>query len=475
MVRGLVQHQDIGAVEHHPGEHAADLLAAGEHLHRLVDIVPGEEHPPQEGAQEGLGVVRAVLGEPLHEILAVVVKEGRVIQWEVTGGDGGAPLVAALVRLQLAHEDLEEGGLGQLVLPHEGDLIAFVHPEADVVQHLAAIHGLSEVLHGEDLLARLPIHGEAHEGVAAGGHGDLLQADLLQELPPGGGLLALGLVGGEAGDELLQLLDLILLAAVLVPDEPLHQLAGLIPEIVVAHVHFDPAVVHIHDAGADGVQEVAVVAHHQHQALVVHEEILQPLDGREVQVVGGLVQEDDVWLSKEGLGQEDLHLFLGGKAGHGVVEDALREAQSLDEAAGVGLRLPAAHLGVLGLQLAGPDAVLVGEVGLFVEGVLLPLHFIEPGIAQDDGVQHRVGIVLEVVLLQDAHALVVRDDDLAGGGLQFPGEDAQEGGLARAVGPDDAVAVAGGELQVHVLEEGLAAEVEAQIVDNDHGGFLSCG
>ncbi len=149
--------------------------------------------------------------------------------------------------------------------------------------------------------------------------------------------------------------------------------------------------------------------------------------------------------------------------------------KALDEAAGVGLCLPAAHLGVLGLQLAGPDAVLVGEIGLFVEGILLPLHLIEPGIAQDDGVQNGILVVLEMILLQNAHALVVRDDDLAGGGLQFPGEDAQEGGLAGAVCADDAVAVAGGELQVHVLEEGLAAEVEAQIVDNDHGGFLSCG
>ena len=217
------------------------------------------------------------------------------------------------------------------------------------------------------------------------------------------------------------------------------------------------------------------MAHHQHQALVVHEEVLQPFNGREVQVVGGLIQQDDVGLPEKGLGQEDLHLLLGGKAAHRVVEDALGEAKALDKAAGVGLRLPAAHLGVLGLQLTGPDAILVGEVRLFVEGVLLLLHLVEPGIAQDNGVQHGILIILEVILLQHAHALVIRDDDLAGGGFQLPGEDAQEGGLPCAVGADDAVAVAGGKLQVHVLEERLTAEVEAQIVDNDHGEFLSSG
>ena len=79
----------------------------------------------------------------------------------------------------------------------------------------------------------------------------------------------------------------------------------------------------------------------------------------------------------------------------------------------------------------------------------------------------------EMVLLQNGHPLFLGDDDLAGGGLQIPGEDAEEGGLAGAVGADDAVAVAGNELQLHVLEQGLAAEVHAYIVDCDHVGILS--
>ena len=83
------------------------------------------------------------------------------------------------------------------------------------------------------------------------------------------------------------------------------------------------AVVHVHDVGADGVQEVTVMAHHKDQALAVHQKVLQPLDGLNVQMVGGLVQQNDVRLSKQRLGQQHLYLFLSGEGGHLIVENVI--------------------------------------------------------------------------------------------------------------------------------------------------------
>ena len=135
--------------------------------------------------------------------------------------------------------------------------------------------------------------------------------------------------------------------------------------------------------------------HHDDGALEVQQEVLQPVDGLNVQVVGGLVQQDDVRLAEQGLGQQHLHLFLGGQAGHVAVEDIVgaRPRPWMSRAAS-DLGLPAAHLGELRLQLAGLHAVLVGEVLLFVEGVLLLHHVVEPLVAHDDRVQHGVGVIL---------------------------------------------------------------------------------
>ena len=54
MVGRLIQHQHVGAVEHHAGQHAADLLSARQHLHLFVHVVAREEHPSQETSHKGL-------------------------------------------------------------------------------------------------------------------------------------------------------------------------------------------------------------------------------------------------------------------------------------------------------------------------------------------------------------------------------------------------------------------------------------
>ena len=253
------------------------------------------------------------------------------------------------------------------------------------------------------------------------GGGQLLHGDLVQQLPPGGGLAGLGLVGGEAGDEGLQLLDLLLGLLVLVPDQLLDQLAGLVPEVIVAHVHLDLAVVDVHDVGADVVEEVAVMAHHQHCALIVHEEVLQPDHACQVQVVGGLVQQQHVGLAEEGLGQQHLHLEPGIDLPHQALMQLHRDPQALEDASRVALRLVAAKLGEFLLQLRGPDAVLVGEILLLIDGVLLPAAVIEPLVAHDDGVQHPAVVIEALVLLQNRHAALGLQHHGAAGGLQLAG------------------------------------------------------
>ena len=137
------------------------------------------------------------------------------------------------------------------------------------------------------------------------------------------------------------------------------------------------------------------------------------------------------------------------------------DAQPLEQAGGVGLGFPAAKLGKFRFQVCRPEAVLVGEVRLFVDGVLFLHNVIQVLVAHDDGVQDGVFVVGVLVLLQNGDPLARLDGNAAGGGIQIPGENPQEGGFARSVGADDAVAVAGQELQVHMLEQPLATELHA--------------
>ena len=79
---------------------------------------------------------------------------------------------------------------------------------------------------------------------------------------------------------------------------------------------------------------------------------------------------------------------------------------------------------------AALHAVLFGELGVRVERVLFVHHFDEALVAQHDRAQHRLEVVLVLILREDGHALVLAERHFALVGLDLAREDLQKGGLA---------------------------------------------
>ena len=199
-------------------------------------------------------------------------------------------------------------------------------------------------------------------------------------------------------------------------------------------------------------------------ALVVREEILQPCDGLDIQMVGRLVEQHDVRMTEQRLCEQHLDLLRVGEGCHGGVHDLVRvQTQTLKQLCRIGLDVPTVHLGKIRLQLGGADAVLVRKRVLGIQCVLLLHDLIQARIALNDGVQYGEVVECKVVLTQDGHTQVGVHDDLAAGRLQIAGQHTQQGGLARAVCADDAVAVALGKFQIDILEQRRAVKVDAQI------------
>jgi hypothetical protein len=122
---------------------------------------------------------------------------------------------------------------------------------------------------------------------------ELLDLDLLDLLEAALRLLRLGRLGAEAldegalvGDDLLRPRDLGLLAL---------PCGGLLDDEgrVVARVLRDRAVVDVEDVGGDVVEEALVVGDDE-RAPGSHEELLEPADRQDVEVVGRLVEEERV-------------------------------------------------------------------------------------------------------------------------------------------------------------------------------------
>ena len=143
------------------------------------------------------------------------------------------------------------------------------------------------------------------------------------------GLFRLGGVGAETLDEFLQFIRLVGDLTVIVLLLLEGQLARLVPEIVVAHVDLDQAEVDIGDVGADLIEEVAVVGDDDHRILEAEEEILQPGDRLEVEVVGRFVQQEHVRVAEQSLGEEHAYLVAAFEFLHLFVTQLFRNAEAV--------------------------------------------------------------------------------------------------------------------------------------------------
>ena len=218
------------------------------------------------------------------------------------------------------------------------------------------------------------------------------------------------------------------------------------------------AAIELEDPAGDVVEEVAVVGDGDDGALVVVEEAFEPGDGFGVEVVGGLVEEEEVGLREEKAAECDAAALAAGEGGdvgiagwaaqrvHGDLEGAL----DLPAIAGVDLLL---QLGLLGHERVHVG-VGVGEA--FGDGIEAVEQRLGLADAFHDVAEHVLGVVEMRLLLEVADLDAVGGPGLAVEVGVAAGHDLQEARFARAVDAQDADLGAGEEGQGDVLEQLLA-------------------
>ena len=218
--------------------------------------------------------------------------------------------------------------------------------------------------------------------------------------------------GGEAGDEVVELGDLLFALLVLALDAGAD--AGLLQHhvVVAAVVGDDGLVIDVGDVGADVVEEVAVVRDGDDGAVVADEEVLKPVDGFEIEIVGGLVEEQGLRVAEERLREQDADLLAALQLGHLALVELVGDVETLEQDGGVGFGFVAVFIADDAFELAEAGAVFVGHLGLVVDDLALFQGGPEGLVAHDDGVDDAVGVELVLVLLEDA--------ELSWGGRRCP-------------------------------------------------------
>ncbi|MND87406.1 hypothetical protein D3C80_794060 [compost metagenome] len=280
---------------------------------------------------------------------------------EVEGFEVGAHAHRALVRGQFAQQHLDQGGLARAVGADDGQAVAADDAGGQVLEDDAVAERLGDALDVGDQLARGAAGIDAEVQLARQVLDPLgpVQTHLLQGA---GAALVAGALGGDGAVEGVGLgLDALGQAAQGL-GLLLHDLGGPVVELDEALVQgADLAAFQPVDGVGDAVQEGAVVADDQQGETGLDQLVFQQFDGQDVEVVGRLVQQQQVGLFGKS--------FCEGGAADLAARQPLRrlgrvEAEGLQPAFG-GPALGLARGGVVGERLAGDDRFLrdIGEAG----------------------------------------------------------------------------------------------------------------
>jgi hypothetical protein len=230
--------------------------------------------------------------------------------------------------------------------------------------------------------------------------------------------------------------------------------------------------VEVQDAGDRLVEQLEVVADHHQAAAVGAQERQQPVAGVVVEVVGRLVEQEELAAGEEDAGQLDAAPLAAGQHAEGEVGAVGTQAEAGEQAAGLGLGgvaalvlegvvgpAPAGHEGLVARRLLHPDPQLLHPVG----------QLVEPAAAEDVAERGplRRHLVDAGVLGQVAEGGRAPHD--TGLGLGVAADGPQEAGLAGAVAADKADLVAGAHGEGRPLDDEGGADLDRQPTNRQHG------
>ena len=461
MVGGLVQKQQVGPFQHDLRKAQAGQLATGKRLAGLEHRLAPEAQLCQMAAHLQLGHAGVLVPDHIDD---PALPQTVLLLGKDAGPCAGAQPHHAAGGAALAVQHLHQGGLARAVGACDHQPLAAAHRVGKGFQQGALPYFDGQVLEQHQLVPRFYVIFKPElelVGLVLWRFGDLQLFQLLAA--------ALGHFGGGGAHKVavhvvLQLFGQCHICIVLL-------LAQGIGGFLLGQVGREVALVGGHGLEGDlpdlrthVIEEVAVVADHQHRTGIAFEVVFQPFHGGKVQVVGGLVQNEHVRLFQQQLCQPQPRQLAAGEHRNVLLPCILRKAHA-------GQHLFDVHIHVV--AVGGIHDVLQLVVpGQQLRVVRLRGHFAFQHLHLGHGIQHRgkggAHLAVEIqrgiqlcVLFQIAQRHAVGHAELTFVVLVLAGQNLEQGGLARAVLAHDADAVLPLDTGGHIVQHDLFAKALA--------------
>ena len=226
------------------------------------------------------------------------------------------------------------------------------------------------------------------------------------------------------------------------------------------------------------IQEIAVVRHGDHRALILLQVLLQPVDRLGVEVVGRLVQQQDVRLLQKQAAQGHAAAFAAREYLDALIR--VGTAQGIHRTLQYAVQLPAVHVVDLFVQFAltldkSGHLFVVHRLAEFLVDLLVLLQQgYGRGAALFDHFAHGLGIVEFGFLFQVTDRITGREDHFTLEILVDTRDDLHQSRFTRAVQTDDTDLGAVEEREVDVVENFFLVGEGLAYADHRKDDFFVC-
>jgi hypothetical protein len=236
------------------------------------------------------------------------------------------------------------------------------------------------------------------------------------------------------------------------------QLLFAVPDkaTVVAVPHAQVAAIQLGDTVGDVLQEAPVVGDEHQRAAETAQLFFQPGDGENIEVVGGLVQQQDVRVAHQRLGQGDTPAPAARQLAHGCLRGQLQLADH-----GLDPLLQGPSIDALQLLLYPRQLIEVGVRSLLDQLVIPCQQLSRLSQAGCHCVVHAQRVAPGQFLLQSCQAHTGAQPAFAAVRRQLTGQYFQQGGFAGPVATQQAQSVTLANSEVCSIEQYLGAVVQA--------------
>ncbi len=228
--------------------------------------------------------------------------------------------------------------------------------------------------------------------------------------------------------------------------------------VITADIEVELAVLQMQDVVDGVVEQLPVVADHHGGVRVLLQPRLEPQGPFQVEVVGGLVEQQKVGRREQRRGQRHAHPPAAGELGHRSRQIGVGEAEARQDLGGAAGRPVGVDLDKPGVDLA--HVLRLGGLQVGQQGRTFD-------IGGQHGFQQRHGR-RRVLLVHRADAGGARQADLAGAQHELIQDQLEERRLAHAVAANEAHLGVLGQADGRLVEEPAAPGVEYEVFDLQH-------